>query len=81
MDAPASPRWNREAKAMAWRLIEIAEAEARAEDFSNNEIECLYLAVRDRVRGPYDESNPQFVCYCKVSALLSAVLGSTRQQG
>jgi hypothetical protein len=52
---------------MAWRMVEIPDSECRANDFSDEDVLCLYLTLRDRMKAPYDDSNPAFVCYLKLS--------------
>jgi hypothetical protein len=38
-----------------------------ADDFRDEDVLCLYLTLRDRMKAPYDDSNPQVVCYFKLS--------------
>jgi len=51
---------------MAWRMVEIPDFDCGTDDFTDEEVLCLYLTLQDRMKGPYDDSNPAFVCYLKL---------------
>ena len=48
---------------MAWRMVEIPDSDCGTDDFADQEVLCVYLTLQDRMKGPYDDSNPAFVCY------------------
>jgi hypothetical protein len=51
---------------MGWKLISVPDSEEVAEDLSDEELVSLYLLLQHRMKGPYDESNPEFSCYLKL---------------
>jgi hypothetical protein len=48
------------------RMVKISDSECGADDFADQEVLCVYLTLQDRMKGPYDDSNPVFVCYLKL---------------
>jgi hypothetical protein len=64
---------------MAWKLVEIADTEAGAEDFSDDEVVRIYLGLQNTVTRPYDDSNPDFTSYLKLSAAIKTALQRTEK--
>jgi hypothetical protein len=54
---------------MAWKLVEIPPAEPDPADLSDVEVVTIYLALLHRMKGPYDDTNPEFTCYLKLTEL------------
>ena len=59
---------------MAWKLVELPDSDADPEDFSNDELVSLYLLLQHRMEGPYDDSNPEFTSYLKLTMPFNAAL-------
>ena len=51
---------------MAWRLLQISNEEAGAQDLTDEEMLAVFLSARDHSRRPFDESNPLFRAYLKI---------------
>ncbi len=64
-------------EAMAWRLVQIVDSDAATGDLTDAEFLSLYVALRESLRRPYDESNPGFSAYLK----LSEIIGSLERSG
>jgi hypothetical protein len=64
-------------EAMAWRLVQLADSDAITGDLADAEFLSLYVALRESLRRPYDESNPGFSAYLK----LSEIVGSLERSG
>ena len=51
---------------MGWKLIVVPDSEGAADDLSDQELVSLYLLIQHRMKGPYDDRNPEFTCYLKL---------------
>ena len=51
---------------MSWVLTEVSDVNPLEISFTDSEVTALYETVRDRIKGPYDDSNPAFTAYLKL---------------
>jgi hypothetical protein len=63
---------------MAWKLVQIADADASQADLSDAELLSVYLLLRDRMKSPYDDTNPQFTAYLKMGESCTIAAQHTR---
>jgi hypothetical protein len=65
---------------MAWKLVEVPPAEADPADLSDVEVVTIYLALQHRMKGPYDDTNPEFTSYLKLTELFKVALQHVEQR-
>jgi len=61
---------------MAWRMQEIDDEEARAQDLTDQEMAALYVAMYAAAKNPFDDRNPLFCAYRKLADVWGRLLES-----
>jgi type IV secretory pathway ATPase VirB11/archaellum biosynthesis ATPase len=58
---------------MAWRLQEVSSEDVTAQHLTDEEMLAVFVAVRDSSKQPFDETNPLFRAYLKISTTATKI--------